>query len=399
MGENSIFSVYAAKGLEQFNFPDPAVWHEARRSITQALEQHEQDVLRSTPADRVVLIRQRSDTLTDLRMMQKELLRIKNLPAAERRVAKLERLQQLAAAQKHFAAEEERRKQQQQQQQLAIERQAQAQHGVAPLVQSRHAVRSDEDDFDAFFGPAPTASPSSGPAVDQGQHSGTSPATRHSYSPVGAGVGSNGSCSATGGRGGSAASSPATPGTPHQAKAPVHGGSPASAASFQPPLSVSNDSARGGASDMTDKDDPVPHGGDQKRSDTPRTGDDDEQATDESEDDDLLQQVQEDVDAMLVRNVNVEWSDVIGLPSAVRLLKEAVQVPVMFPELFQEKRKPWRGILLYGYVVMFMFVSPWRVGCAFGAEVGLPCVRGAIPSSHPFFFFFFFFFHFMSRSV
>jgi vacuolar protein-sorting-associated protein 4 len=45
---------------------------------------------------------------------------------------------------------------------------------------------------------------------------------------------------------------------------------------------------------------------------------------------------------------NVKWSDVAGLENAKESLKEAVILPIKFPQLFTGKRKPWRGILLYG---------------------------------------------------
>ena len=45
---------------------------------------------------------------------------------------------------------------------------------------------------------------------------------------------------------------------------------------------------------------------------------------------------------------NVKWSDVAGLDKAKEALKEAVVLPIKFPQLFQGKRQPWKGILLYG---------------------------------------------------
>ena len=45
---------------------------------------------------------------------------------------------------------------------------------------------------------------------------------------------------------------------------------------------------------------------------------------------------------------NVKWSDVAGLEGAKEALKEAVVLPIKFPQLFQGERKPWRGILMYG---------------------------------------------------
>lgn len=52
--------------------------------------------------------------------------------------------------------------------------------------------------------------------------------------------------------------------------------------------------------------------------------------------------------AIVKEKPNVKWDDVAGLFQAKEALKEAVIMPVKFPQLFTGKRKPWRGILLYG---------------------------------------------------
>ena len=44
----------------------------------------------------------------------------------------------------------------------------------------------------------------------------------------------------------------------------------------------------------------------------------------------------------------VKWEDIVGLEKAKEALKEAVIFPVKFPKLFQGKRKPYKGVLLYG---------------------------------------------------
>mmetsp|Transcript_7006 Transcript_7006/g.18830 ORF Transcript_7006/g.18830 Transcript_7006/m.18830 type:complete len:734 (-) Transcript_7006:852-3053(-) len=52
--------------------------------------------------------------------------------------------------------------------------------------------------------------------------------------------------------------------------------------------------------------------------------------------------------AILSEKPNVKWDDVAGLEGAKESLKEAVILPVKFPQFFTGKRKPWSGILLYG---------------------------------------------------
>lgn len=52
--------------------------------------------------------------------------------------------------------------------------------------------------------------------------------------------------------------------------------------------------------------------------------------------------------AILQDRPNVKWEDVAGLEAAKEALKEAVLLPIKFPQMFQGNRKPWKGILLYG---------------------------------------------------
>ena len=53
-------------------------------------------------------------------------------------------------------------------------------------------------------------------------------------------------------------------------------------------------------------------------------------------------------DAILEEKPNVQWDDVAGLDLAKDALKEAVILPVKYPQFFTGKRRPWNGILLYG---------------------------------------------------
>ena len=66
------------------------------------------------------------------------------------------------------------------------------------------------------------------------------------------------------------------------------------------------------------------------------------------EDDDQSKLTEQLSGCLVTEKPNVKWTDVAGLEKAKEALKEAVVLPIKFPQLFQGKRKPWKGILLYG---------------------------------------------------
>jgi len=47
-------------------------------------------------------------------------------------------------------------------------------------------------------------------------------------------------------------------------------------------------------------------------------------------------------------NLDVEWDSIKGLENAKRLLKEAVVMPIKYPQYFTGLLPPWKGILLFG---------------------------------------------------
>ncbi|KFG34463.1 katanin-like family protein [Toxoplasma gondii p89] len=59
----------------------------------------------------------------------------------------------------------------------------------------------------------------------------------------------------------------------------------------------------------------------------------------------LVAMIEQDI---LRESLHVAFDDVAGLATAKRLLKEAVILPALFPELFHGVRQPWRGLLLFG---------------------------------------------------
>ena len=62
-----------------------------------------------------------------------------------------------------------------------------------------------------------------------------------------------------------------------------------------------------------------------------------------------------DLTSVIARDIfidhpGVKWSDIVGLTETKRVLREAVVMPLKFPQLFAGKKllTPWRGVLLHG---------------------------------------------------
>ena len=55
--------------------------------------------------------------------------------------------------------------------------------------------------------------------------------------------------------------------------------------------------------------------------------------------------IQRDV---MVNSPNCRWNDIVELNEAKLLLKEAVVMPIKYPQFFTGLLSPWKGVLLYG---------------------------------------------------
>lgn len=79
------------------------------------------------------------------------------------------------------------------------------------------------------------------------------------------------------------------------------------------------------------------------------SGDEEKKEGGDDDEDKEAAKLEKSLAGAIVRETpNVKWDDVAGLEAAKALLKEAVILPIKFPQLFTGKRKPWQGILLYG---------------------------------------------------
>uniref|UniRef100_A0A8W8JR64 Vacuolar protein sorting-associated protein 4B n=1 Tax=Magallana gigas TaxID=29159 RepID=A0A8W8JR64_MAGGI len=93
---------------------------------------------------------------------------------------------------------------------------------------------------------------------------------------------------------------------------------------------------------------PVADGGGSGSNNKGKSAKNNESESDEEEDPDKKKFSNQLSGAIVMERPNIKWDDVAGLHMAKEALKEAVILPVKFPHLFTGKRKPWRGILLFG---------------------------------------------------
>eukprot|EP00033_Pygsuia_biforma_P000352 GCRY01000425.1.p1 GENE.GCRY01000425.1~~GCRY01000425.1.p1 ORF type:complete len:434 (+),score=119.16 GCRY01000425.1:140-1441(+) len=82
-----------------------------------------------------------------------------------------------------------------------------------------------------------------------------------------------------------------------------------------------------------------------KKEKAPSGGSKKEGSEDNESDDEFSKKIE---GAIVKEKPNVRWEDIAGLNTAKESLKEAVIMPIRFPQMFTGKRKPWKGILLYG---------------------------------------------------
>lgn len=59
----------------------------------------------------------------------------------------------------------------------------------------------------------------------------------------------------------------------------------------------------------------------------------------------LAQGLQRDI---IIASPNVKFSEIVGLEGAKKILREAVKLPLIYPELFTGLIEPWKGVLLFG---------------------------------------------------
>jgi vacuolar protein-sorting-associated protein 4 len=55
-----------------------------------------------------------------------------------------------------------------------------------------------------------------------------------------------------------------------------------------------------------------------------------------------------DLQISFEREVSHHWSDVVGMQDVKEAIREAICLPLLFPQLFKNHRIPWKTILLFG---------------------------------------------------
>jgi len=66
-------------------------------------------------------------------------------------------------------------------------------------------------------------------------------------------------------------------------------------------------------------------------------------------DTELIESIEREI---VEQGVNVSWDSIADLQEAKQLLQEAVVLPLWMPDYFKGIRRPWKGVLLFGYVGM-----------------------------------------------
>ena len=82
-----------------------------------------------------------------------------------------------------------------------------------------------------------------------------------------------------------------------------------------------------------------------KKSQNSRPSNNDNKTKGENDSEDMTSKFS---DCFLQGKSKLSWKDIIGLKQAKEALREAIVLPILYPQLFEGTRKPWKGILLYG---------------------------------------------------
>ena len=83
----------------------------------------------------------------------------------------------------------------------------------------------------------------------------------------------------------------------------------------------------------------------------------------------LIQHLRRDI---IEDSPSIGWKDVVGLEDAKQLLKEAIVMPRLYPQLFSGIRAPWQSCLLYGLPGTGASFSSRRLFCPRCAGLTVP---------------------------